>query len=317
MIQLYKKRDFGELFSDTFAFIRQNGGHFFKNYFLINGAFILILMAIMYVFVKVYSALMTSSLTPGGGAPDHAIENYLNDNAILVFLFFCLFLAIAVFVGFITYMYTPIYMLLCARHSSNAFGTRDIIKEMTGKTGKLIVFILASVVLSMAVFLGAGIAMFILMITFIGIFFIPVIIAAITLMYNNALMEYLNSRKGVFECFSYGFQLIFKNLWTSVGCVALFYLMVQVVQGAIIIIPYIAGIFSILINPSALENNTEESVALIFTIMMFVYMLAFLISLLGNTIIQINQGIIYFTLKEETENINTTSVIDQIGQSQH
>ncbi|MGS2763943.1 hypothetical protein [Sinomicrobium sp. M5D2P9] len=314
MIQLYKKRDFGELFSDTFAFIKQNGKHFFKNYFVINGGFILILMVLMYVFMKVYTTLMTSSFTPGGGSPDTAIENYFNNNGILVFVFLCLFIAVAVFVGFLTYSYTPVYMLLYSQKGSSDFTGKDIIQALKNNVGKLVIYIFASLLLSIPVFLGAGIAMFILFVTIIGMFFLPVLFGAITLTYNNALMEYLDSDKGVFDCFSYGFQLMTKRFWASVGCVALFYLMVQIIQGAITIIPYMAGIFSIIINPVGLESNTGENAILFFTIILFVYLFAFLLSLLGNTIIQINQGIIYFSLKEESENINTSSVIDQIGQ---
>ncbi len=316
MIQLYRKRDFGELFSDTFAFIKQNGKHFFKHFFVINGGFILILMVLMYFFIKVYTSLMTSSFTPGGGSPDTAIENYFNNNGIVVLVFLCLFMAVAVFVAFLTYTYTPVYMLLYSRKGSNDFTGKDIVKAIKDNIGKLIIYILASVLLSLAVFLGAGIAMFILFITIIGIFLLPVLLGAITLTYNNALMEYLNSDKGVFDCFGYGFQLTTKRFWTSVGCVALFYLMVQIIQGAVTLIPYMAGIFSIVISPSGLDANAEENAMLFFTLILFVYLFAFLLSLLGNTVIQINQGIIYFSLKEESENINTSSVIDQIGRSE-
>ncbi|MGS2740447.1 hypothetical protein [Sinomicrobium sp. M5D2P17] len=316
MIQLYRKREFGELFSDTFAFIKQNGKHFFQHYFVINGGFILILMVLMYIFMKVYTSLMTSSFTPGGSSPDTAIENYFNNNGILVLVFFLLFIAVAIFVGFLTYTYTPVYMLLYSKKGSNDFTGKDIVKVIKDNIGKLFIYILASMLLSIAVFLGAGIAMLILFITIIGIFLLPVLFGAITLTYNNALMEYLNSDKGVFDCFGYGFQLTAKRFWTSVGCVALFYLMIQIIQGAITLIPYMAGIFSIIINPVGLEGNGEENAMLFFTIILFVYLFAFILSLLGNTIVQINQGIIYFSLKEESENINTTSVIDQIGQSE-
>ena len=45
-MQLYKSRGFGEYFQDTFAFLKQNGKHLFKHFFIINGIFLLILMVI-------------------------------------------------------------------------------------------------------------------------------------------------------------------------------------------------------------------------------------------------------------------------------
>ncbi|UGU17124.1 hypothetical protein LS482_04450 [Sinomicrobium kalidii] len=311
MIQLYKKREFGELFSDTFTFIKQHGKHFYKNYFLINGGFILVLLVLAYFFVKVYSSLLATSMGPV--APDASVENYVNDNGLLVFLFMFLFVIMAVFVGFITYAYTPVYMLLYAKKGSNDFTAKDIVKVLKQQAGKLFIYVLASMLISMAVFLGAGIAIFILFITIIGILLIPLVLAVITLSYNNALMEYLDSDKGIFDCFGYGFQLTFKRFWVNAGCVALFYLMIQIIQSIVTLIPYLAGIFSIVTSSSSSLGNSEENVAAVFTIMLIFYVLSFLLSLLGNTIIQINQAIIYFSLKEESENINTTSVIDQIG----
>lgn len=313
MIQLYKKRDFGELFSDTFAFIKENGKHFYKNYFLINGAFILVLMVFAYFFMKVYSSLLSTSLGPVSS--DSTIENYFNENALLVFIFMFLFVLVAIFVGFITYAYTPVYMLLYAKKGSNDFTAKDIVKMLKEHAGKLFIYILAAMLIAFAVFLGAGIAAFILLITIIGIVMIPVLLATITLSYNNALMEYLDSEKGIFDCFGYGFQLTFKRFWVSVGSVALFYVMVQIVQSTATLIPYMAGLFSIFTSSSGWGSNPDQNVAALFTIMLVFYIFSFLLSLLGNTVIQMNQGIVYFSLKEESENINTTSAIDQIGTS--
>ena len=48
MFQLYKKRDFNELVSDTFDFFKIHGKNYFKNYFIINGGFLLILVVLLY-----------------------------------------------------------------------------------------------------------------------------------------------------------------------------------------------------------------------------------------------------------------------------
>ncbi|RAV29806.1 hypothetical protein [Sinomicrobium soli] len=312
MIELYKKREFGELFSDTFAFIRQNGKHFFRNFLLINGAFILVLMVLAYFFIKVYSALITGATIPGYDT-DTMVENYINNNAPLVAVFGILFVLVACLVGFITYAYTPIYLLLYSQSGNAGFGSKEIVKMLKDNAGKLIIFILACLLLSIPVFIGAGIVAFVMVITVIGIFCLPLLLATITLTYNNALMEYLGSDKGVFDCFEYGMKLTFKKFWICVGSVALFYFMIQIVQGLATTIPYMAGIISVVTTTGS--GNSEESLALMMTIMMVFYLFSFILGIIGNTFIQINQCVVYFSLKEETENINTTSVIDQIGAS--
>jgi hypothetical protein len=47
MQQFYKKRDFGTLISDTFLFFKENGKNYFKNYILINGLLLILLVVII------------------------------------------------------------------------------------------------------------------------------------------------------------------------------------------------------------------------------------------------------------------------------
>ncbi|WP_461532379.1 hypothetical protein [Sinomicrobium sp.] len=308
MIELYKKREFGELFSDTFAFIKQHGKHFFKNYLIINGAFILVLMVFTYFFMKMYSILLTGSALY---ASNTMLEDYFNNNATFIGIFVILFVLVALVVGFITYAYTPIYLWLYSRTGNTDFGRKEIVKMLKDNSGKLITFILMCLLLAIPVFIAAGIVAAIMVVTIIGIFFLPLLLAIVTLTYNNALMEYLGSDKGAFECFEYGMKLTFKRFWTSVGSVALFYFIIQIVQGLVSLIPYMVGMVSVITTTGS--GSSEESAALMMTIMMVSYLISFILSLIGNTFIQINQGVVYFSLKEETENINTASVIDQIG----
>jgi hypothetical protein len=50
------------------------------------------------------------------------------------------------------------------------------------------------------------------------------------------------------------------------------------------------------------------------TVMMLaIFLLTFLVSSILNVVLQLNQGIVYYSLKEDNENINTKSDIDLIG----
>ena len=60
-------------------------------------------------------------------------------------------------------------------------------------------------------------------------------------------------------------------------------------------------------------SNQEENLTTVMSLMLFTYMVSFLLSIILSTFTQLNQGIIFFSLKEEKENINTKSDIDQIG----
>jgi len=85
-MQLYKSRGFSAFFQDTFSFIKQNGKHYFKHFFIVNGIFLLILMAIGYFITKFYSDFLFSGVLQGGNS-NTVFDEYMNEN----FGFFILF----------------------------------------------------------------------------------------------------------------------------------------------------------------------------------------------------------------------------------
>ena len=59
--------------------------------------------------------------------------------------------------------------------------------------------------------------------------------------------------------------------------------------------------------------NPQEIGATFMVIMLAVFFVTFIVGSVLNNITQLNQGIVFYSLKEDNENINTKSVIDQIG----
>ncbi|NER14094.1 hypothetical protein GWK08_11630 [Leptobacterium flavescens] len=312
-MELYKPRGFAEYFQDTFAFLKQNGRHFFKHYFIINGAFIIILLACFYFFMRFYTDFITSNLNNPDAAA--SMENYMNENGGLMILIGIAVFFLALIAGVLNYVYTPVYLILYEKHQGSSFGTKDILNYLKEKAGKILIFILAGIIVSIPVLIAAGIISFVLMITIVGMLLIIMVMALIMMIYQFALIEYLQEEKGVFDSFSYALQLCFKKFWAATGCVSLFYLMTQTVQGLVTLIPYFIGIISIFSSSQNIEDNPEDNVIAILTLATLVYVVTILLGIILNTILQMNQGVVFFSLKEESENINTKSVIDQIGTS--
>lgn len=313
-MQLYKSRDFGAYFSDTFSFLKKFGRHFYKNFLVVNGVFILLLMVLTYFFFKFYTEFIRATLNNPNDST--FIDSYLNDNGLAFGLLGLAFLLVAIFMGVITYSFTPIYIGLVERNSGSNFDTSEIIKAIRANFGRIVVFCLISIALFIPLLAVLFIVIVILAFTFIGIVLMPLPIAFIMLLYHTTFMEYLNSNKGFFESMGYAYNLIKTRFWASVGCVLLFYIMLQVLQTIVTMVPYIAGMASIFTNPQSFEANPQESLTTMFTVMTVVFVLSFLLSLLGNCILQMNQAIIYYSLKEEAENIGSKSIIDEIGAAQ-
>ena len=78
-MQLYKSRGFSEFFQDTFSFLKQNGKHYFKHFFIINGIFLLILMVIGYFISKFYSEFLFNGILQSENS-NTVLDNYMNEN---------------------------------------------------------------------------------------------------------------------------------------------------------------------------------------------------------------------------------------------
>src|SRR5690554_7181499 len=156
MFQLYKKRSFGDLISDTFSFLKITGKHFFKNYFTVTGIFLLVLLVLSYFVFKVYFEFAFSSLgTTFGNDP---MESVFGDNLGMIILVFALFFILLIFISLLNYSFPVSYFRLYEKHKQTTnFTSKDIINEMKSTSGKLVVFFLMAFVVFVAIMVVLGI----------------------------------------------------------------------------------------------------------------------------------------------------------------
>lgn len=323
-MQLYKSRGFGQYFGDTFTFIKLNGRHFFKHYFIVTGVFLLILLVLFYFFMKFYREFLFGVMDTNN---PNMIENYVSDNAGLFVLLGIILLAVALVAGMISYAFTPIYLKLYEKFSGQNFETKDIIEEYKNNIGRLALYltislfflvvtfsVLALIIFGVGSMMSTGLAVFLILFALLGIFLIPFLAGLLMLFFGGTLIEFIEGKKGVFECFGYAWELIKLKFWPSIASVGIFYLMSYIVQQIVTMIPYIFGMASMFTTiETSSPGNQKEFLDGFTLIMMMVFFLSFIVGVFLNNIVQLNQGIVFYSLKEEKENINTKSDIDLIG----
>ena len=309
-MKLYKSRDFSSFFTDTFEFIKQNGTHFFKQFIIINGIFVLILVAISYIFSSLFLNNYLEAITSGNAASK--FEEVMNGNeGLFIGLIISLIIGSLIF-GIISYAFTPIYFKLLEKNEDTNFNTSDIVSMYKANISKLLLFVALGILIGIPLALVFGIAAVIVSITIIGILLLPLLVALFTSIYNMTLLEYLDQKRSFFDCFSYSWSLIFSKFWPAVGCMGIFYVMSYVVQVALSLIQSIFNITSQLTIPNA-DAVTEDSSLFLIIVTLIFFIITFFVGILLNTILQINQSIVYYGLKEDKEQINTKSDIDLIG----
>ena len=313
-MQLYKSRDFSEYFQDTFAFIKQNGRHLFKHFVIINGIPLMILLVLGYFFSKFYGDIFSEGMLNGNNS---AIDSYINENSGGFSLLIITFVIIAFLAGMIWYAFIPFYLKLYHEKNGINFSSSDIMNCYKTHLGKIFIFFICGLLLALPMLVGVSVLLLVLAITIIGFLAMPMVIGALSLLYQGALMEYIDDQRGIWSSFIYSWKLMRSKFWAAIGCVGLFYLMSYVIQNVIAIIPYAFGMVSLF---TEIETNTPADGTAIqktMTVMMLaIFLLTFFVSSLLNIILQINQGVVYYSLKEDVENINTKSAIDLIGSSE-
>ena len=241
----------------------------------------------------------------------------MDQNSGVFILLILVFIIVALLAAVISYSFVPIYLKLYIQREGQNFNATDIINTYKANIGKLFIFLICGILVAIPLMLGVGILLFVLAITLIGILAMPMVIGAVSLLYQGTLMEYLDEKRGVWDSFGYSWKMMSSKFWAAIGCVGLFYLMSYIAQNVIALIPYVFGMVNLF---TELETNTAPEPLAIqktMTVMMLaIFMLTFLVSSFLNIIVQLNQGVVYYSLKEDNENVNTKSDIDLIGSSE-
>jgi len=319
MFQLYKKRSFGDLISDTFSFLKITGKHFFKNYFTVTGIFLLVLLVLSYFVFKVYFEFAFSSLgTTFGNDP---MESVFGDNLGMIILVFALFFILLIFISLLNYSFPVSYFRLYEKHKQTTnFTSKDIINEMKSTSGKLVVFFLMAFVVFVAIMVVLGIIMGVsatISPFLMALIMLPFIFIGVPLLYiwiTQTLYHQLNSDVGIVTALGKGWSGFMNNFWPILGSTIIIYVIITILGYIVSMIPYlfgIAGMFGAGASPEAFSDSEGMS---FFGIMMTITTLvSILTSFITYNLLFINQGMIYYSAVEQKENRTPQSEIDLIG----
>jgi hypothetical protein len=313
MFELYKKRDLSANFSDTTAFFKTFGKHYFKNYFVINGIFLMILVVLIYFISKIYMELIISSATMKYNP--NSMMDYFNNNIPLIVGSFTITFLLIVILSMLNISFPVIYLRLVEKANGGAFSTQEIISGLKKSIGKMIVFFLGALFIIMPLAIIVFGLLFLLCFILIGIPLLIIVGSAFMSWITLSYYEYILKDVGYFKAVANGFSLVKQQFWTIVGTTFLMMMLAQIIQGFITMIPYVISMIWMFTSTQNLqEANSQTDVFSTMGILIAVIMVfSVLLSYIFNNFILVNQGLIYYGLQEEKENNSTKSQIDLIG----
>ncbi|MDQ1163619.1 hypothetical protein QE422_003987 [Chryseobacterium sp. SORGH_AS 447] len=319
-MQLYKKRDFGTFISDSFAFFKQYGKNYFKNFILLNGL-LLILMVIVIVlgFREFFGALVGSNIS----GQSYYLEQYLTDN-LGMFVGLGIFLFILSTALMTINLLFPVFYMKRIAEGKTVIKTDDILTDFKSNIRK--VFILYAG-LTLLVMPGATVLFgitYILVFLIIGIalmlFLLPNLFNTVTFL----CYDYFNGKRGFFESLSYAIrsQFSYPNgresspYWKYWGSTLIMGLLFYVVSSIFTAVPMI--IYIVKLSTTAPDGNFEQNpMAGNFGMVFFViYGISSLVSTLLMNVLYINSGLMYYDSRTDLHQKVELAEIETIGNNE-
>ncbi len=312
MFQLYKRRNFNELIGDTFNFFKAHGKNYFANYIAINGAILLILIVLLYFFMKMFYDGLFSNGSPNTGT---AFENYLLQNMELFIGYGIGAFILILILTFINSLYPIAYLKLIEKNEET--NATNLWKYIKSKIGKSIIFFLLSLVTLFPAAILLGFICFALVFILIGIPLVLIVIPAIFTCISFAYYNYITTNEGYFDSISKGYKLFIKKPWPLIGSTMIIYFIVNTVVSFISFIPYFIGIFGVIFNIDTQNvENQQDTISFMMIMVGITFILSISLNYLLQNIISVNQGIMYYSMIDETEKTSNLSEIDLIGNNE-
>ncbi|AZB08919.1 DUF4013 domain-containing protein [Chryseobacterium sp. G0162] len=317
MIQFYKKRDFGTFISDSFNFFKLYGKNYFKNYILING---LLLILMVTVFIFGYRELFSQIFGSNLGGDTYYFERYFSDNAGMLIgvgiVTFLLFMILAI----VNYLYPVFYLKRIAAGAKN-IKTDEILgdfKENIGRIGKLCIG-MTFIVIPLSLFI-AGFS-YLLIFVLIGIFLVMIVYPTLFNVITFLMYDYFNSGRGFMESLSYSIrsQFSYPNgsekspYWKYWGAGFVMFIIISIASSVFTYIPMIFFYGSIL--TSTPDGSFEQDPFTgAFGIIFFVfYGISMLLSFFLSNLLYVNAGFMYYDSRTDLHQKVELEEIDTIG----
>lgn len=308
MFDLYKKRNFSDIFNDTLSFFKLRGKNYFANYFIINGGLLVLLALLIYLISRIYF----ENIFLSGSNPEsqQMLNQYFDSNsgyfiggAVVVTL-------LLIVISILNYSFPVVYLNLAEKGKEEPT-SKEIGKALKQKLGRILTFSLLSLITFIPLLVILGTLLVLLSMIIIGIPLMVIAIPAFMCWMFLSFYVYLNSGEGYFTAMGKGFSMLLKNFWVHMGATLIISVLLHILQSILSIIPYIVGMFVMLLDTGNSSGN--EKLGTLGILMLITFILSTVFSYILGNILMVSQGMIYYSCEEEDKNHSLHSEIDLIG----
>lgn len=321
MIEFYKKRDFGELLNATFNFFKIHGKNYFKNYFLING---LLLILLVVIFVIGYREIFMQFLGSNTGGQAYFFEQYFAENqemligtGILVFILFLLTMVV-------TYSYPVLYMKRISETGNSKITADQMLGDIKQNFGKFILYFLGLLFIIMPLFLVIFGISYVLMFLLIGFVILLFLLPTFANIVNFILYDYFHTDRGFFSSLGYAISSQFSYsqpnektpYWKYWGTTIIIYLIINVVVSIFSILPVLILMGVTFTQPDADVNGDSPLSGSLGIAIFMLYGISILASLVLSNLLYVASGFMYYDSRTDLHRSVSLDEISKIGSNE-
>jgi len=303
-IQLRERRDIGEIISVYFEFLKTNLIGFLNIFIRYNGIFLLGFLGVSYLLVTGFVGTFQAS---GNSAINEKMITSQMYMGFGVISFFILFIITAV----LNYSLAASYIINYEKSETITVDKTQVWKLVSDNLGKILLFILVLILLYVALSI---VGVILALIPIIGTLAYYLLMMAFTSWVGVSFMAMLYKNLDITNAFGEGWRLVTTYFWKSVLVNLVISLLLVLIMAVVLMVPGILiGIYTFHSIDSGVDLATSPFAKIIWiialTILLFLYTF-------NQSLSQFINGILYFSLHEETYNEKTRERIEQIGTSE-
>ncbi|MCI3937604.1 DUF4013 domain-containing protein [Chryseobacterium aahli] len=320
MMQFYKNRDFGTFISDSFGFFRLYGKNYFKNYILLNGL-LLILMVVVVIFG--YRELLMQIFGSNMSGNSSYLENYFEDNLGMFIVVGLLTFVLFVVLMIVNYLY-PVFYLKRLAAGETKISMDNILNDFKNNSKKIAILCLGMIfIVTPPAFIVLGVS-YALVLVLIGIPIMLFVFPTVMNIVNFLMYDVFNSNRGFFESLSYSIRAQFSYAngrekspyWKYWGATLVLFIIMYVITTIFTMIPMI--IFFATMMTTEPDGNFEQNpfsgtMGILFFVM---YGFSLLVSFFLSNLMYVNSGLIYYDSRRDLHQQVELAEIDTIGSNE-
>ncbi len=318
MIHFYKKRDFSSFISDTFLFFKEYGKNYFKNYTIINGLIIILLLAlIVFGFGEIFSQMFTMD----SADQTRYFERYFEENNVILILVSILILILYLVLMLFSYLFPVLYMKRVSETGAKSITMDQILADIKSQVSRFILFALGMMfIITPLIGIVLGVSVMLIFII-IGIPLLFILLPAIINVIQFLLYDYFHTKKGFFASLSYAIraQFSYQNgadkspFWKYWAATTVMYMVIQVIISVFTMIPMFMMMGSAIAGAQSGKIQANPFEGTMGWMVFAIYAISILASIILSNFLYVNSGFMYYDSRIDLHRSVSLSEIDRIG----